>query len=101
MQFDVNDFGSRIKDLRLAYGASQAELSRMLGVSATQISDIEKGKSGTSLERAVLLANFFNVSLNYLLGGDIQPTDKFLMRVQGLPDEVKERLCGYLDALGY
>ena len=34
----------------------------------TQMSDMENGKTGTTLARLVLLAEFYHVSTDYLLG---------------------------------
>ena len=40
----------------------------MLGVTPTQISDMERGRRTTTLEKAVELADYFGVSLDYLVG---------------------------------
>jgi len=45
----------------------------LLGVTKTQISDIENAKTSTALEKAVILADFFNVSLDYLVGRSDDP----------------------------
>lgn len=65
---DKKLFGSRVRLLRSAKSAGQNELAKLLGVTRTQISDIENGKTTTSLERLVLLADYFGVSTDYLLG---------------------------------
>ena len=100
--FEVSDFGARVKNLRLMHALTQADLARMMNVTPTQISDVEKGKTSTSLARAVLLAEFFNVSLDSLVGLSIMPeaTDPLVRRVKNLPDSAKERLAGYLDGMG-
>ena len=46
----------------------------LLGTSSTQVGDMENGKSGTSLARLVLLAEYFHVSTDYLLGITDDPT---------------------------
>lgn len=65
---DKNIFGSRIKSLRKQYSMSQSALAELLGVSKTQISDLENGKTTTNLDRLVILSNHFNTSCDYLLG---------------------------------
>ena len=40
----------------------------MLGLSQNAISSIESGSRGTTIEKLVLLAEFFHVSTDYLLG---------------------------------
>ncbi|QIB69758.1 helix-turn-helix transcriptional regulator [Aminipila butyrica] len=70
---DKNIFASRIKALRLSFNVPQSTLGQVLNVSKTQISDIENAKSTTSLERAYLLADYFDVSVDYLLGRTDNP----------------------------
>ncbi|MDR0571091.1 MAG: helix-turn-helix domain-containing protein [Clostridiales Family XIII bacterium] len=71
--FDKKLFGSTLKALRTARGDSQAELGVVLGVTKTQVSDIENGKVATSVERLVALADYFGVSLDYLVGRSDDP----------------------------
>ena len=54
--------------LRKAAGLSQKELGDVLGLSQNAISTIESGSRGTTIEKLVLLAEFFHVSTDYLLG---------------------------------
>ena len=51
--FDKRLFGARLLEL---------------GVTRTQVSDIENGKSGTNLDRFYQLCEFYQVSADYLLG---------------------------------
>ena len=54
--------------LRKAAGLNQQELGEVLGLTQTAISAIESGKRGTSIEKLVMLAEYFHVSTDYLLG---------------------------------
>lgn len=65
---DKNIFGNKIKLLRTKNGMSQTDLANLLGVSKTQISDLENGKTSTTLDRLIIIANHFNISADYLLG---------------------------------
>jgi len=47
---------------------SQKSLGEAVGLSMQTINDIEKARSSTTLDRAIGLANYFNVSLDYLVG---------------------------------
>lgn len=58
----------RVYQLRKQAGLGQKELGEVLGVSNHAISMIESGERGTSIERLVLLAEYFHVSTDYLLG---------------------------------
>lgn len=61
-------FGVRVLELRKKRGLSQKELGEAVGLSHKAISTIESGSRGTSLEKLVALARFFDVSTDYLLG---------------------------------
>lgn len=58
----------RVYHLRKARGLSQKQLGETLGISNHAVSMIESGARGTSIERLVLLAEYFHVSTDYLLG---------------------------------
>jgi transcriptional regulator with XRE-family HTH domain len=72
--FDQILFGVRVRELRVAKEANQTSLATLLGVTKTQISDIENGKTSTSIERLCQLADYFDVSLDYLVGRSDDPT---------------------------
>lgn len=59
---------NRIKALRLKKGLSQRDLASSLFVNQTAVSQWERGITNPSTETAVMLANFFCVSIDYLLG---------------------------------
>ena len=58
----------RIKDLREDKDLSQAEVAKLLKTTQQQYSKIETGKSDISGEKLILLAEFYNVSVDYILG---------------------------------
>ena len=78
---DTNLLGQRLFELRKKKGISQTELGQFLGVSATQIGDIEHGHSATTLQRLIQLCTYFGVSSDYLLGltDDMRPRTPVLM----------------------
>ncbi len=61
-------FSERVHQLRKSRGLSQKELGEVVGLTHKSISTIESGLSSTSIEKLILLAQFFNVSTDYLLG---------------------------------
>ena len=71
--FDKSVFGARVLELRKTSGASQQALAEHLGVSFHQISKIETGQRGPSLEVACAIADYFRVSLDYLVGRSDTP----------------------------
>ncbi|MCL2055138.1 MAG: helix-turn-helix transcriptional regulator [Oscillospiraceae bacterium] len=71
--FSKKAFSGRIKQLRKEKKISQAILAEYLEISRTQISDLENGKTSTSVERLYMLADYFNVSIDYLVGRSDEP----------------------------
>lgn len=65
-----NNFAQRLKELRIEKGLSQRELSLKLNKEITQsaIGLWELGKRIPNLDAVILLANFFDVSLDYIAG---------------------------------
>jgi transcriptional regulator with XRE-family HTH domain len=59
---------SRLRGLRGETHLSQAEAAKIANVSLRGYGDIERGVSSPSLEFLKLLADYFNVSLDYLTG---------------------------------
>ena len=62
--------GTRIRQARLRYGMSQAELARRIGISGTALNQIESGKTpDPGVSRIVGIASVLGVSTDYLLLG--------------------------------
>jgi len=59
---------NRIKELREARGILQQELADIVGVSSLTISRYENGQREPKLDIMVKLADYFEVSLAYILG---------------------------------
>ena len=59
---------SRIKDLRINNNISQKEISEYLHINQSTYSKFELNKAVIPIELLNKLANYYNVSLDYLLG---------------------------------
>lgn len=66
-------FAERLKELRVARGVSQAKVAKEIGVSRYAVYAYEKEKSAPSLESLVALADYFGVTVDYLLGHSDTP----------------------------
>ena len=62
------DFANRLRELRLNKRMSQTELAKRLGVSKSRISMYELGEREPDFYMLELIADFFNVDMDYLLG---------------------------------
>ncbi len=58
----------RIKDLMKSEKLTQMRLARALGVGQSSVSDWINAKSEPSIENLWKLADFFDVSVDYLIG---------------------------------
>lgn len=61
---------NRIRDLRKKARLSQQALADQIGVFRNTISNWETGYSQTSLENAKKVAEYFGVTIDYLLGSE-------------------------------
>lgn len=62
--------GKRLKKLRIKKGMSQKELGEELGVSKVSVCGYENCKRIPTIQTLCLIADSFNVSIDYLFGKD-------------------------------
>ena len=67
----VARIGNALRAARLQRNLSQSDLARIAGVSASAISQAERGQRGLSLETVLGLATGLNVTLDELLRGEV------------------------------
>ncbi len=60
--------GNRIRDLREDKGMRQSDLAKAVGIDQRTISNYEIGKTNPDSDALIKLADFFGVSIDYLLG---------------------------------
>ena len=63
----------RLKELRAKRGVSQLKLAMDLGLSQNTVSRYETGEREADYRTLILLADYFNVSIDYLLGRTDEP----------------------------
>lgn len=62
------NFATRLGELRRARKMTQTELAKHLGITSSALSMYECGKREPSFETEEMIADFFNVDLDYLRG---------------------------------
>lgn len=67
------NFGQRLKDLREDKDKSQSEIAALIGTTQSYYAQYENGKRIIPLERAVILARYYNVTIDYLVGNSDIP----------------------------
>ena len=58
----------RLKNLREDSDKTQEEISKIIGTSQSYYAQYENGKRAIPFERVVILARYYNVSLDYIAG---------------------------------
>ncbi|MCD8191159.1 MAG: helix-turn-helix domain-containing protein [Clostridiales bacterium] len=76
MYFNENEFRQRLKHLRKVEGISQEQLAAELNMSRSHLSHIEAGEKIGSVDFIVAVAEYFQVSLDYLILGKEKHSDR-------------------------
>ncbi len=61
-------FYQRLRDLREDADLTQRQAAELIGTSMNHYGKYERGETDLPLEKAIILAKFYNVSLDYLAG---------------------------------
>ena len=64
----MNNLNERIRDLRTNNKLTQKQLADVLSVNVLSVQRFEYGTRKPSLENLIALADYFNVSIDYLVG---------------------------------
>lgn len=93
-------FANRIKYLRQSKELSQVQLAEKLGVAKQSVSNWENDNIMPSIEMLEKIADYFNVSTDYLLGRDGKHTsDGIMIDVAGLTPRQIEHIKQIVDDL--
>lgn len=82
-----SNFPSRLKELRLDAGYTQQDIADALGISKSTISMYELGNREPDFETLEVIADYFNVDMNYLLGLDV-PKNRYQGKLVAQGDEM-------------
>lgn len=96
--------GERLAELRKLKDMTQTELGKVLHVNRNTISNYENNTATPDDEMKIKIANYFGVSLDYLLGVSreitpIRPTGTIFICCDNLPQSAKDELMAFLKDL--
>ena len=91
-----------IKNLRLQSNKTQLEVAKTLNINPTTYNNYEKKKAEPNIATLIKLADYYNVSLDYLVGrhfkddlGFIEPEDyAYIKHFLELPENIKNKIIG-------
>ena len=87
---------NRIRDLREDMDLRQSDLAEKTGIDQRTISNYETGKTSPDAENLIILADFFDVTIDYLVGranynlSSEKKKIKLLEQTQKLLEELKK-----------
>ena len=101
----------QLKKIRQAAGKTQAEVAKSVNITQFTYSNYENGKTQPDFKTLKNLADYFNVSIDFILGNELynkpagefyQLTDKqkeLIPYIKNLDDGTCMRVLGYLDKI--
>lgn len=87
MYYDVQKSAERIRELRESRRLTQNEAAEEMGFSLGGYRKLEQGLNGGSVDSLILVAEFYHVSLDYLVYGEKQ--DYISSLLNGLTEKQK------------
>lgn len=70
--YQPKEVGKRLRRMRKAHGDSREKIAGSIGRTLRYYGDIERGTCGMSVETLIRLADYYHVSLDYLVYGDAE-----------------------------
>lgn len=88
-------FGQRLKELRLKFDEQQKEIAEQFNVSRGMVSQWEQGKHYPEASKLIEIAEYFKVSIDYLMGLEKENRISKTDPNNSLTDEEKEIIDMY------
>ena len=93
MNYNMEECGSRIRQLRIQNGLTQEELAETLNIDRSFYGRIETGKKGCSIDLLVQLSELHHVTLDYLILGRYLCTAQGGLDMARLKEDISELVC--------
>lgn len=75
IEVDHREIGNRIKNRRKSMGISQKDLAESIGITASYLSNIERGVSSASLDLIIILSVKLNVTPDFFILGVLKSSN--------------------------
>lgn len=89
MYYNIESSGKKIKALRKSAGLSQVELADKIGIHVKTISKVERGICGMSVDYLILISEFFQVTIDYIVKNNGEKTNNNEDLLAGLTSDKK------------
>ncbi|WP_196593481.1 helix-turn-helix domain-containing protein [Pectinatus sottacetonis] len=101
-------FTYRLKEVRKKMGLTQKEAAKRLNIGYTKYNHYETGRNEPDMDTIILLAKFYKVSIDYLMGNDDNCINKqnisslkenLINDILSVDDEINAEIGQYLNYL--
>ena len=90
MHYNLKESGERIQKLRKQRGLTQQELADQVGITVSNLSKLERGIQGLSIDLLIELAVFFDTSMDYIALGRETQADTVKTMLRTMADTLLE-----------
>ncbi|PWW01172.1 helix-turn-helix protein [Paenibacillus cellulosilyticus] len=81
------EMGRRLKESREKKGYKQNRIAKLLGIHNSTLAKYESGEREPDLNTITSLSEMYEVPVNYLISGEVEPTDSPLLNID--PERLK------------
>jgi transcriptional regulator with XRE-family HTH domain len=109
VSFSKKDAGERIRHIRESRDVTQVQLAKILGITQSNVSEMERGVRGITTHQVVRLAKALRVSIDEILVGGSATREKLplgrvkllrrVQRIERLPEPRQRVVLKFIDAL--
>lgn len=90
MYYDVVESGERILRLRKEKEETREYVARKINISTEALRRIEKGRNGAKIDTLVALAEYYCVTLDYLICGLYEKNSKEMLMLEGMKEQERK-----------
>ena len=87
--YDLSNVGERVKELRKKKGKTQEQIAYALGMNLKTYQAIEGGRRVGRVDTVCMLAEYFDTTVDYLLGSDKEFERTIEINYRNLSDDMK------------
>lgn len=87
--YDFLNVGERVKELRLQQKRTQEEISNALGMNLKTYQAVEGGRRVGRVDTLCMLADYFDTTVDYLLGSDRELDRTIEINYRNLSNDMK------------
>lgn len=69
----MNNFNNKLRNLRVSNGITQKQLAEQINIQTNSVQRLEYGTTQSSLKTITAIADYFDVSIDYLVGRTDNP----------------------------